>query len=669
MYVFYPADELLRIYENPIRESVSLTVNDAAVNAGYDKTGQQRQQSRIVVANDDVYKRKKEKRRDTSRTTFRKQIYAVRNGNDGNGELKGRREEHHAGTMQNNRTAGEEAANPLKDLTHPNHNEPLKQHNENTFKVIQMVIEFAQKLGFEMEAHSANMRRLVDEFRSHSSDTRTDIGGMRRVWENLLRQVEADAVSHLDLAAVLQQQLSLPTSEASFYRKLQSRKVFVHRDVYEQMVSKAEEKLQRVRLEYKHAYAALLSSDGSAEQELKRAYLESHNAYILQLRATNATTERYQFHCLPGLLGEIAEVYEDICGLTCKCVAGISEAAAERAGEQAKRYQAVVKEAQAISSTNDLQAFARNLSASTTPRKPPRRLFVAPAPPEQISAERISQIPTLRDELVPSGISTLPLMEDLQHDYDSLTQDIGRLQDALDSTVRMQRKSIEGKLYTKVGELQEEISVKRFDLGVAQLRLAAVQAQKELFGGGEAGQPDGMASRKMSNGSTGSPKLKWLKAFKSLKTSSPTTPPLSDKRSLDSEGGHVWREYTYRKITPCDACGQVLRGHSRQGLRCRNCKANAHTDCISAVQPAMCPSLAPKKGGGIPLLRRQKTQVADEIPAAQPEHRRGSGGSTSGTRPFGQPLMLMSQESSPSTSSLRTPEVDVQAQRGANKKR
>lgn len=86
------------------------------------------------------------------------------------------------------------------------------------------------------------------------------------------------------------------------------------------------------------------------------------------------------------------------------------------------------------------KAFARNLSASTTPRKPPRRLFVAPAPPEQISAERISQIPTLRDELVPSGISTLPLMEDLQHDYDSLTQDIGRLQDALDSTVRMQRK-------------------------------------------------------------------------------------------------------------------------------------------------------------------------------------------------------------------------------------
>lgn len=90
------------------------------------------------------------------------------------------------------------------------------------------------------------------------------------------------------------------------------------------------------------------------------------------------------------------------------------------------------------------------------------------------------------------------------------------------------------------------------------------------------------------------------------------------RKSLESEGGHIWREYTYRKITPCDACGQVLRGHSRQGVRCRNCKANAHTDCINMVQPVMCPSLVPKKSAGIPLLRRQKTQVAaDEISTSE----------------------------------------------------
>jgi len=133
--------------------------------------------------------------------------------------------------------------------------------------------------------------------------------------------------------------------------------VFAHRDAYEQVVSKTEEKLQRARLDYKRAYAALLTNEagGGAEQELKRAYLESHNAYILQLRATNAITERYQFHCLPGLLGEIAEVYEELCGLACKCVAGISDAAGERSGEQAKRYLIVAKEAQAVIPSNDLQ--------------------------------------------------------------------------------------------------------------------------------------------------------------------------------------------------------------------------------------------------------------------------------------------------------------------------
>lgn len=76
-----------------------------------------------------------------------------------------------------------------------------------------------------MENHGSNVRRLVDEFRSKSGETRGDAGGMRRVWENLLRQVEADAAAHLDLAAVLQQQLSRPILEASFHRKIQSRKV------------------------------------------------------------------------------------------------------------------------------------------------------------------------------------------------------------------------------------------------------------------------------------------------------------------------------------------------------------------------------------------------------------------------------------------------------------
>ncbi|KAF7404034.1 hypothetical protein HZH68_006828 [Vespula germanica] len=253
--------------------------------------------------------------------------------------------------------------------------------------------------------------------------------------------------------------------------------VFSYREGYEQEIAKSEEKLQRARADYKRSYASLLTNEGGNETELKRQYLEAHNAYVLQLRATNAITECYQTHCLPGLLGEIAEVYEELCGLACKCIAGISEAAYERTSEQAKRYQNVGKDAQTVLPINDLQILARNLSVNATPRKPVRRLFVALSRPEQVPIEKATQIPQLRDELVPTGISTLPLMEELKREHDSLTQKIGRLQDALDTLIRMQRKSAEGNLYTKVAELQENISMKRFELGVAQLDLAAIQAQ------------------------------------------------------------------------------------------------------------------------------------------------------------------------------------------------
>ncbi|XP_023290442.1 uncharacterized protein LOC105704069 isoform X2 [Orussus abietinus] len=591
MYVIFPAEELLGIYESPPRRWTPLTSEGSALLAN----------STARTRTERVERSKREgKRLDGSRRDKR----AVGNARE---------------IMQNNRTSAEEGINPLKDLTHSSFNEPLKLHNGNALKLVQTVSEFTQELGAAMETHASTVRRLVDEYRVRSGES-GDAAGMRRVWESLLRQVEADASAHLDFASVLQQQISRPTLEATFHRKLQSRKVFSHREAYEQVVGKAEEKLQRARAEYKRAYGALLTNEGSADPDtLKKAYLEAHNAYVMQLRATNAIAERYQLHCLPGLLGEISEVYEELFNLVSNCVVGISDAAGERSSELAKRYQAIAKEAQVAAPSNDLQALAKSLMPNVTPRKPVRRLFVPPSPPEQIPTERVNQVPALRDELVPTGTSTLPLVEDLRMEFESLGQEIARLQDALDALMRMQRKSAESNLYTKVAELQEDICIKRFDLGVAQLHLAAVQAQKELFGGGEAGQPDGISSRKMSNGSTGSTKHKWLKAFKSLKTSSPTTPPPSDKKSLESEGGHSWREYTYRKITPCDACGQVLRGHSRQGLRCRGCKANAHADCINLVQPATCPSLGAKRSGGIPLLRRQRT-VAPPEDAPQPEH-------------------------------------------------
>lgn len=134
--------------------------------------------------------------------------------------------------------------------------------------------------------------------------------------------------------------------------------IFTQREAYEQVVNKAEEKYQRARNEYKRAYAALLCSEAPGDQEaLRNTFLEAHNGFVLQLRATNAINERFQGQCLPGLLGEIAEVYEELCGVASKCVSQIAEASSERDSEQARRYQAISKEALAVVPLTDLQVF------------------------------------------------------------------------------------------------------------------------------------------------------------------------------------------------------------------------------------------------------------------------------------------------------------------------
>ncbi|CAG9560546.1 unnamed protein product [Danaus chrysippus] len=129
---------------------------------------------------------------------------------------------------------------------------------------------------------------------------------------------------------------------------------------------------------------------------------------------------------------------------------------------------------------------------------------------------------------------------------------------------------------------------------------------RELFAA-KADSSTAAADRKLSSSSAGSMKNKWLKAFRSLKP--PSAPPphaappdkrngaTRDMRPGESDA-HNFQEYTYKKITPCDVCSQVLRGHTRQGLRCRMCKMNVHTDCMPQVGKCQTKSK---------LLRRQKS--------------------------------------------------------------
>lgn len=514
----------------------------------------------------------------------------------------------------------------LKDLIHPHYNEHLKTHNSVTFKLVRTVSDFTQQLGQMYEQHAEELQMLVANFRKRNGELRKERpacpSSLFHTWETLLQEVEIDSQALGEIASILGRQVSRPLLEKSFYRKIQSRKVFTHRESYDTIIAKTEEKLAKCRQDYKNAYLSYLTTPTT---DSLSAYFNTHNTYIQQLHATNGMLEEYSKETLPQLLQEVEEIYCDLCSTVTEAVLQGAEVVSSRAMEQCRRYDGLIGQCKVATGSNDLAHLARALPAPTGRGPIVRRPFVPPQPPPpQDQAEDGQDVqtdsipPPLKDELVIDRLASVqvkPSFDALKKEAADLELQIKQIQEALDTLLRIQQRSVEANLFNKANEIQEDISMKRFDLRVAQIHLRAINSQKELFSNkldtGETGR-----ERKNSSSSTASMKTKWLKALKSLKT-----PPPEEKKNGSAAtrellkgdpDAHNFQEYTYKKITPCDVCSQVLRGHTRQGLKCRICKMNIHIDCQEKV---------PKCEAKARLLRRQKStsEIETRIPDATVE--------------------------------------------------
>lgn len=86
----------------------------------------------------------------------------------------------------------------------------------------------------------------------------------------------------------------------------------------------------------------------------------------------------------------------------------------------------------------------------------------------------------MKDELIIdrlSAVQVLPAHDALKKEAIDLDAQIRQIQDSLETLVRIQQRSLESSLYNKANELQEDISMKRFDLRVAQMHLSAINSQ------------------------------------------------------------------------------------------------------------------------------------------------------------------------------------------------
>lgn len=468
-------------------------------------------------------------------------------------------------------------------------------------------------------------------------------------WEVLLQEVEVDSQVHGDISRSLGHHVGVMLLEKTFHRKVQSRKIFLHRESFETILAKAEELLNKCQAEYAEAYRVVWQRGFSdltnpvAEKAAMGKYYDCHNAYVQQLAATNGMLDEYYGNILPNLLDQLQEVYCDLSTIVAQSLLEAADLLASKAHEQAEHYEAVGTSCRAVNAKSDLSGFVRTLcadrnSGAGVPATPPRHQFQSPKADDESVSSGDSQN-TLGEQMVLDRLGSLSVTsrsESLKQDIGQLEAQVRQLQDTLDSLIRLQQRSLESSLYNKANELQEDISMKRFELNVAQIHLSAVKAQLSLFRGKEVevctivGEEKNCRERKVQAPvvGTGNIKNKWLKAFRSLKTGSTggasDKPDTSDKKggrtgnagssgaaSWDT-GQHVFQEYTYKKVAACDVCREILRGHVRQGLKCKLCKLNAHAECQDKAGRCQ-----PKPR----LLRRQRSasEIDTKVLSAEPE--------------------------------------------------
>lgn len=481
----------------------------------------------------------------------------------------------------------------IRDLVHPALTDPLRNQQNSSFKLIKLVSDFNYQLSKLHEQHATDMALLVENFRRKTNDIQANsprsVNTIAIAWEQWMADVMQDSACHTEISAALGRNVAKPLLEKTFHMKIQSRKVFTQREAFERLIAENEDCTTKSHVDYRKSWTHHVEQQ---DPHSLATYLENHNSYVEQIHNINGMIDQYYGEGLPHLLQELDDVYHDVSGVVLESLTEGSRKITEKTANMTARWQKTSEAVRTISADKDLASF---LTSITIPDfVPVTRHNFAPPPPKEVTKEAGLPLKTCEIVLDKTVSATARNRhEQLRTEAKDLEEKIKLNSEAVESLIRIQAKNLDQQLFNKANEIQEEISKKRFELRVAQIKLAGIRARKILYADTEK-QPDeslcavdGVTAGGPSQKDTGKMKSKWVNAFKNVKGKQapavkPTTPVATGPPPV-LENSHQFQEYTYKNITPCDVCSQVMRGHTRQGLKCKLCRMNVHAECQEKV--------------------------------------------------------------------------------------
>jgi len=421
----------------------------------------------------------------------------------------------------------------LRDLVHPALTDPLRNHQNSTFKLIKLISDFNYQLSKIHEQHATDMAHLVETFRKKTNEVQSAgprcVNTIAIAWEQWMADVMQDSASHTEISASLGRNVAKPLLEKTFHMKIQSRKVFKQREAFERMINENEDKTTKSHIEYRKSWTNHV--DQQDPHSLAK-YLEMHNAYVGQIHNINGMIDYYYEDCLPHLLQEFDDVYHDVADVVLDSMSEGSKKITEKTENMTARWQKTSEAVKTISAEKDIVSF---ISAITIPDYVPvTRHNFAPPPPKEVTkkSDMTQSFGTIQEAGLP--IKSCEIIMDrtvagpARNRHEQLKQEEKTMEDqikvnaeAVESLIRILSKNLDQQLFNKANEIQEEISKKRYDLRCYQIKLSGIRAQKQLYDKTEKQEGDRELTAVQSGGAsakvTGKIKSKWVNAFKNVK--------------------------------------------------------------------------------------------------------------------------------------------------------
>ncbi|XP_004859570.1 SH3 and cysteine-rich domain-containing protein 2 isoform X2 [Heterocephalus glaber] len=120
---------------------------------------------------------------------------------------------------------------------------------------------------------------------------------------------------------------------------------------------------------------------------------------------------------------------------------------------------------------------------------------------------------------------------------------------------------------------------------------------------------------------------------------------------------HCFQEHVFKRASPCQLCHQLIVGNSKQGLRCKSCKASVHLWCSEGVSRQQCPgktSASFRRNFSSPLLVHEPPPACAASRESPPTGLGGKVDPVYETLRYGTSLALMNRSSFSSTSESPT---------------